>query len=233
MIYALVADSEFLDYSLAVERLSPEERQYVERKKTPGGRKESLAARLALSALYERVIKKEPPCLRADEYGKPYYEQKEGYPCVDISISHSSGVALVGIAVRCDLCVGVDIEKQSELPDEEHKQRIKNRLKLGEPTYKNAGGDSDISVSFARFRADGALEGECQAIPAETERNEKTDFSFLWCSAEAILKAGGKGFGGVCRLAKTALRAEVLAFELDVGKEKYTLAVATLPKETE
>ncbi len=163
--------------------------------KDPALQRERCGAYLLLSSVMTEMFGCMLP-LNRQPNGKPYFDRSSG---VKVSISHSSDV--VAVAISCDGCVGVDIEREINTARAE---RLEKRF-FSELTFCER--ETDVTYIYCALDEKGRCEfypfvkeRECHTAKKDTGEiflynSTFTDcFSAKWTLYEAALKCDGGGF---------------------------------------
>jgi 4'-phosphopantetheinyl transferase len=164
-------DGRALDAALGL--LTPEERAWARRLGQAQARARFIIARAALRALLGAWLGRAPSRIRFDvgPHGKPALRARAGDAPLHFSVSHSGSLAL--LAISADGPVGVDVERERDLP---------NALPLAERFFSPA---------------------ERREVRAERPAERSRLFLSLWTAKEAVLKARGDGLAGLERVELT------------------------------
>lgn len=134
------------------------------------------------------------------EQGKPRLKSGEKYT----SISHTGGACAV--IVSDDGEVGIDIEAATEEAVTRSKKAMARFFPFANlnPSKLSDLAVDDVSIHYMSFKDDGITEDETSGYTV-------TEYSgplYFWVSAEALLKADGRGFSAAGEVEKISYRAK-------------------------
>jgi len=157
------------------------------------------------------------------EFGKPMLKNTEKY----ISISHTGGACAVAISDDGD--VGIDIEAVTEESVTRAKKAKARFFPFSylDPSELSDIASDDIKVHYMTLSCDGISK-------AETNGYMVTGYSgplYFWVSAEALLKADGRGFCAAEQIEEISYRAKSYSTTGIKYKESlFFLSVAVMKK---
>lgn len=228
MIYTVIADIEEIqkaqkrDCHVAWQPLSliPKDTlEYINNAKSEKVRAERLAAYSALFVALDKLFEKRGMLLHRTANGKPYLTENNEKSNVNISISHTDGLAVVSLSTDGE--IGVDI--QSEISDEMAK-RLEKRF-FDNVTVSNT--SLETIIYFLEQSPDGQLIltpiSEIDKI--KVSDNQGLEFTKKWAFSESVLKCCGTGFLGAASLDKLAQNTKTAIYTLSSKTNTYALAI--------
>ncbi len=190
-------------------------------------KEERTHAYLTLKLSYEQLFGAPVPNIVKSELGRPSFEGAS--PDFDFSVSHTDGFSVIAFICGTGR-VGVDIEEEREREKStEIRRRFLNNVNISLPKTLE-----DTEIYFFRLSS-GALEKldtpRDFLLCDRNERGEDTvsEFFSLWCSAEAVMKADGRGFSSLSDMKKILPYSHLSLYSFKDDKKKYRIALSYIP----
>ncbi|MBR7117030.1 MAG: 4'-phosphopantetheinyl transferase superfamily protein [Clostridia bacterium] len=182
--------------------------------------RDSYASYLALHRLFPSLGLGALPCLLRDGMGKPYPEGSR----YGISISHRSGVALIGISDGCE--IGVDIERYTDKDISHLADRFIKDMRFKELKC------TDVELYFAKLDQSADLENISKNCVNDKNNlqiaqiDSHRDGYSAWTALESVLKCEGCGFGGVSAIEELKEHISVMTLHLEFNGSAYAISLA-------